>query len=150
MYFRAPWNATTLYLMRNFIYRKMAMLWDHVFPAHIVTLLCIDLTWRSSVTHLRSCVGKDLEMISLQYGITLYKTFISSFNLGTALMHLVRSNLQSIVNDPVLEFLDLSLHINKHSKICVDVYAKPTNSFTCVLPSVCYPKKNIKFLKGLH
>ena len=28
-------------------------------------------------------------------------------------------------------------------KICVDVFAKLTNSFTYVLPSTCYPKKNI-------
>ena len=37
-------------------------------------------------------------------------------------------------NNSVLEFLDLSLHINEHNKIYVDVYAKPTNSFTYVLP----------------
>ena len=51
----------------------------------------------------------------------------------------------SIANNySVLEFLDLNLHINEHNKICVDVYAKPTNSFTYVLPSTCYPKKCIK------
>ena len=49
----------------------------------------------------------------------------------------------SVANESVLEFLDLSLHIDKHKKICVDVFAKPTNSFTYVLPSTCYPKKNI-------
>ena len=53
-------------------------------------------------------------------------------------------------NDSILEFLDLSLHINEHNKICVDVYAKPTNSFTYVLPSTCYPKKSInKVPKGI-
>ena len=46
-------------------------------------------------------------------------------------------------NDPVLEFLDLSLHINEHNKICVDVYNELSNSFTYVLPSTCYPKKNM-------
>ena len=49
-------------------------------------------------------------------------------------------------NDFVLEFLDLSLHVNKHNKIYVDVYAKPTNSFTHVLQSICYPKKNINIV----
>ena len=44
----------------------------------------------------------------------------------------------------VLEFLDLSLHIYGHNKICVDVYVKLTKSFTYVLPSTCYPKKSIK------
>ena len=49
-----------------------------------------------------------------------------------------------------LEFLDLSLHINEHNKICVDVYAKPTNSFTYDLVSTCYPKKSInKVPKGI-
>ena len=46
-------------------------------------------------------------------------------------------------NDPVLEFLDLSLHINEHNKICVDVYNELSNSFTYVLPLTCYPKKNM-------
>ena len=53
-------------------------------------------------------------------------------------------------NNSVLEFLDLSLHINEQNEICVDVYAKPTNSFTYVLPSTCYPKKSInKVPKGI-
>ena len=49
----------------------------------------------------------------------------------------------SLANELVLEFLDLSLHIDEHNKICVDVFAKPTNSFRYVLSSTCYPKKNI-------
>ena len=49
----------------------------------------------------------------------------------------------SVANESVLEFLDLSLHIDKDKNICVDVFAKPTNSFTYVLPSTCYPKKGI-------
>ena len=49
----------------------------------------------------------------------------------------------SVANGSILEFLDLRLHINENNKICVDVFAKPTNSFTYVLPSTCYPKKNI-------
>ena len=47
------------------------------------------------------------------------------------------------VRESVLEFFDLSLYIDKHYKICVDVFAKPTNSFTYVLPSTSNPKKNI-------
>ena len=49
----------------------------------------------------------------------------------------------AIANESPLEFLDLKLYINEHNKIIVDVYAKPTNSFTYVLPSTCYPKRNI-------
>ena len=49
----------------------------------------------------------------------------------------------SVANELVLEFLDLSLHIDEHNKICVDVSVKPTNSFTYVLPSTCYAKKNV-------
>ena len=45
-------------------------------------------------------------------------------------------------NNSVLEFLDLRLHINEHNKICVNVYAKPTNSLSYVLPSTCYPKEH--------
>lgn len=46
----------------------------------------------------------------------------------------------SVANESVLEFLDLSLRINKQNKIWVDVCAEPSNSFTYVLPSTCYPK----------
>ena len=48
----------------------------------------------------------------------------------------------SVAYESALEFLDLSFHINEQNKICVDVYAKPTRSFTYVLPSKCYPKRN--------
>ena len=41
-----------------------------------------------------------------------------------------------------LEFLDLKLKIVE-GKIKVDVYAKPTNSFSYTTPSTCYPKNNI-------
>ena len=33
-----------------------------------------------------------------------------------------------VAKDSLLEFLDLNLHINKHTKICIDVYTKSTNS----------------------
>ena len=49
----------------------------------------------------------------------------------------------SVVTYSALEFLDLSLHINEQNKVCVDIYAKSTNSFTYVLPSTSYPKRNI-------
>ena len=45
-------------------------------------------------------------------------------------------------NNSILKFLDLRLYINEHNKICVNVYAKPTNSFTYVLPSTCYPERD--------
>ena len=47
-----------------------------------------------------------------------------------------------VADETGLEFLDLKLKIVK-GKINVDVYSKPTNSFTYVLPSTCYPYKNI-------
>ena len=49
----------------------------------------------------------------------------------------------SVANQSTLEFLDLRLHINEQNKICVDIYAKPINSFTYVLPSTWYPERNI-------
>ena len=41
-----------------------------------------------------------------------------------------------------LEFFDLKIKCS-NGKLSVDVYCKPANSFTCVLPSTCYPLKNI-------
>ena len=50
----------------------------------------------------------------------------------------------------VLEALDFSLYINEYNKVCIDVYAKPTNGFTYVLPLTCYPKNSInKVPKGI-
>ena len=41
-----------------------------------------------------------------------------------------------------LEFLDLRIKCVK-GKLSVDVFAKPTNCFTYVKPSICYPLNNI-------
>ena len=48
-----------------------------------------------------------------------------------------------VTGDDGLEFLDLKLKMF-NGKISVDVFSKPTNSFTYVLPSTCYPNRNIK------
>ena len=48
-----------------------------------------------------------------------------------------------VADENEIEFLDLKLKIAE-GKINVDVYSKPTNSFTYVLPSTCYPYKNIR------
>ena len=45
-------------------------------------------------------------------------------------------------SDTGLEFLDLKLKIVE-GKIRVDIFAKPTNSFSYTTPNTCYPKKNI-------
>ena len=54
------WKATTLYSLRNFIYRKMLPLWNNIFRVLIVILVSIGLPWRPCVIHLRSCIGKSL------------------------------------------------------------------------------------------
>ena len=41
-----------------------------------------------------------------------------------------------------IEFLDLKLKL-ENSKIALDVFAKPRNSFTCVLRTSCYPRKSL-------
>ena len=40
-----------------------------------------------------------------------------------------------------IEFLDLKLKL-RNNKIAVDGFAKPTNSFTYVLPTNCYPRNS--------
>ena len=47
------------------------------------------------------------------------------------------------VGDDGLEFLDLKLKM-VNGTISVDVFSKSTNSFTYVLPSTCYPNRNIR------
>ena len=48
-----------------------------------------------------------------------------------------------VAGDDGLEFLDLKLKM-VNGKISVDVFSKPTNSFTYILPSTCYPNRNIR------
>ena len=51
----------------------------------------------------------------------------------------------SCPTDNVLGFLDLTLSFNATSKqILVDVFSKPTNSFTYVMPSTCLLRRNIE------
>ena len=45
--------------------------------------------------------------------------------------------------DEELDFFDLKLKIT-NDKISVEVFSKRTNSFTYVLPPICYRKRNIK------
>ena len=51
-----------------------------------------------------------------------------------------------VADENEIEFLDLKLKIAE-GKINVDVYSKPTNSFTYVLPSTYYPYKIIRNVK---
>ena len=87
----------------------------------------------------------------MQYGTTLqelhkFLQFMNSIDTSGK----IKLTMSIANNNSVLEFLDLRLHINEHNKICVNVYAKPTNSLSYVLPSTCYPKKNIsKVPKGI-
>ena len=124
----------------------MALLWDHICHPLILILLCIGLAGRPCVIHLRSCVGKrfrdDIFSVWKNSLQELHKFFKFMNSIDTS--GKIEFTMSIASNYSVLEFLDLSLHINEHNKICVDVYAKPTNSFTYVLPSTCYPKKCIK------
>ena len=53
-------------------------------------------------------------------------------------------------NNSVSEFLDLSIYINEHNRICVDVSNLPTVSHK-FYHQLAVPKKALtKFLKGLH
>ena len=48
-----------------------------------------------------------------------------------------------IADENGLEFLCLKPNMNENSKKTVDVYLKPRNSFTYVMPNTCYPSNNI-------
>ena len=54
----------------------------------------------------------------------------------------IQFTMQAAGNDG-LEILDLKLKIVT-GKISVYVFSKPTNSFTYILPSTCYPNRNIR------
>ena len=47
--------------------------------------------------------------------------------------------IMQITDENGVERLDLQLKMNENSKITVDFFLKPTNSFTYVMPSTCYP-----------
>ena len=49
------------------------------------------------------------------------------------------------IGKDILQFLDLKLKFDKeHKCISVDIFAKATNSFTYVPPSICFAKNSIE------
>ena len=62
----------------------------------------------------------------------LHKFFEFIFSIDTS--GKIKFTMSVANRNSVLEFLDLRLLINEDNRICVDVYAKPTNSFIYVLP----------------
>ena len=48
-----------------------------------------------------------------------------------------------IADENSFEFLDFKLKMNENSKVTVDIFSNPTNSFTYVMPSTCYTSNNI-------
>ena len=74
--------------------------------------------------------GRESLVLFLDYINTLYPTEKIKFTME--------------VEEPgnYLEFLNLKLKWES-GKITVDVHSKPTNSFTYVLPTTCYPRKSI-------
>ena len=54
-----------------------------------------------------------------------------------------------VQNEDGIEFSELKLKL-ENSNIAVDVFAKPTNSFTYVLLTSCYPRKSLnKMPRGI-
>ena len=47
-----------------------------------------------------------------------------------------------ITGETSLEILDLKMKIAE-GKIRVDAYVKPSNSFSCTSPNICYSKKHL-------
>ena len=81
---------------------------------------------------------------------TVWNHFRSELDDFFSFLNSIHSNKKiqftmSVANNDGLEFLDLKLCLDTISnRISVDVFAKPTNSFTYVLPSIFYPRKNIE------
>ena len=48
-----------------------------------------------------------------------------------------------IADENGFEFLDFKLKMNENSKVTVDIFSKPINSFTYAMPSTCYTSNNI-------
>ena len=80
--------------------------------------------------------GPASVFLFLEYLNKIDKTGKNQFTIQTA-------------RDDGLEILDLKLKM-VNGKISVDVFKKPTNSFTYVLPSTCYLNRNIRNIpKGI-
>ena len=56
----------------------------------------------------------------------------------------IKFNIQ-VTDEDGIDFLDLKLKL-KNSKIAVDVFAKPINSFTYVVPTNFYPRKSLNII----
>ena len=70
--------------------------------------------------------------------VSLFLEYLSNIDKTRKIQFIMQ-----VAMDDGLEFLDLKLKM-VNGKISVDVFSKPTNSFTYVLSSTCCPNRNIK------
>ena len=83
---------------------------------------------------------RDDIFILWEHGLNTLPSFLEHLN-GMDKTGKIKFTME-IADENGLEFLDLKLKIVE-GKIRVDVYAKPTNSFSYTSPNTCYPNKNI-------
>ena len=109
----------------------------------IVILLYQCMMRKQWTNHSNLWFGNVFVMTGLHYGFTAMKMQIIIWITLTPLMDQVRFTMKTEKEND-LEFSNLTL------KFTVDVYSKPTNSFTYVDPKTCYPSRNTKkILEGI-
>ena len=85
--------------------------------------------------------GSEIDVFAVwTHGAASLPSFLDFLN-GIDETNKIKFTMQT-ADDSGIAFLDLKL-IMQNGKISVDVFAKPTNSFTYVLPNTCYPSRNI-------
>ena len=82
---------------------------------------------------------RDNVFVAWEHGIDTLPSFLDYLNNVDGK---IKFTMEVADQEKGLEFLDLRIKC-VDGKLSVDVFAKPTNSFTNVKPSTCYPRKSI-------
>ena len=133
----------------NFLQKDGTAQGPHM-PCSYADIAMVKYDFLANQFHLKPKIWKRFrdDIFTLwEHGVDTLPSFLDYLN-GMDTTGKIKFTME-IASENGLEFLGLKWKIAE-GKIRVDVYAKPTNSFSSTLPNTCYPKNNIcNMLKGI-
>ena len=107
---------------------------DHLCPAHTVILQFLNLMMQTYNIIISLHSGQDDILTTWTHGSDISESFLDYLNQIDSTSK-IKCTMQ-VQDEDEIEVLDLKLKL-ENSKIAADVFAKPNNSFTYVLPNSC-------------
>ena len=113
---------------------------DHLCPAHTVILQFLNLIMQTYNIIISLHSGQDYILTTWTHGSDISESFLDCLNQIDSTSK-IKCTMQ-VQDEDGIEFLELKLKL-ENSKTAADGFAKPTNSFTYVLPTICYLRKSL-------